>query len=147
VNYDVRKEPPFLGYEEVDFRIPLGQGEGGVIGDVHDRFLLRLREIAQSMEILKQMAEKVPSGEYISGNIDRDYVVPPGEAYSRVESPRGLLGCHVVSDGKNRPSRVQFRPPSLGHLLAVPDLVQGIRVEDLPVVLASLDLGIAEADR
>jgi len=147
VNFDVRKETPYMGYDELEFQIPLGQGEGGNIGDVHDRFLLRLREISQSMEILKQVADRVPAGDFISSKVEKDYVVPPGEAYARIESSRGLLGCHVVSDGKEKPSRVQFRPPSLAHLMAVPELVEGIRIEDLPVVLASLDLGVAEADR
>lgn len=147
VVFDVRKDLPYMGYNELDFEIPLGKGEGGTMGDVHDRFLIRLREISQSMEILKQITENVPAGEYINGKLDKDYVVPPGEAYSRIESPRGLLGCHVVSDGKENPSRIQFRPPSLANLIAIPRLLTGVRIEDLPVVLASLDLGIAEADR
>jgi NADH-quinone oxidoreductase subunit D len=147
LSFDVRKESPYLSYEELDFEIPLGRGEGGSIGDVHDRFLLRLREIVQSMEILKQVTEAVPSGDFINSKVEKDYRVPSGEAYSRVESARGLLGCHVVSDGKDKPSRVQFKTPSVALLMATPELVKGIRIEDLPVVLASLDLGIAEADR
>jgi NADH-quinone oxidoreductase subunit D len=146
-SFDVRKNAPYLGYDELDFEVPVGRGEGGSVGDVHDRFLLRLREITQSMEILKQITEAVPVGSYINSNIEKSYVVPAGEAYSRIESSRGLLGCHVVSDGKANPSRIQFRPPTLANLMAVPYLVPGIRIEDLPVVLSSLDLGIAEADR
>jgi NADH-quinone oxidoreductase subunit D len=146
-SFDVRKDAPYLGYDELDFEVPIGRGEGGSVGDVHDRFLLRLREITQSMEILKQIADAVPAGAYISSKVDRGYLVPAGEAYSRIESSRGLLGCHVVSDGKSKPSRIQFRPPTLANLMAVPYLVPGIRIEDLPVLLASLDLGIAEADR
>ncbi|MEO5969547.1 MAG: hypothetical protein ABIQ95_06435 [Bdellovibrionia bacterium] len=145
--FDIRKNAAYLGYDELDFEVPVGRGEGGSIGDVHDRFLLRLREITQSMEILKQIAEAVPIGNYINPNIEKGYVVPAGEAYSRIESSRGLLGCHVVSDGKSNPSRIQFRPPTLANLMAVSYLVPGIRIEDLPVVLSSLDLGIAEADR
>jgi NADH-quinone oxidoreductase subunit D len=147
VSFDVRKNHPYMGYQDLEFEVPLGQGEGGVIGDIHDRFLIRLREITQSMEILKQLVERVPSGEFINSKIEKDYVVPPGEAYARIESSRGLLGCHVVSDGKECPSRVQFRSPTMANLSALPQLVTGIRIEDLPVVLASLDLGIAEADR
>ncbi len=147
VAFDVRKASPYTGYDRLDFEIPLGQGDGGTLGDVHDRFLVRLREISQSMEILKQLVDRVPSGEFINRKIEKDFIVPAGEAYSRIESSRGLLGCHVVSDGKENPSRVQFRPPSVASLMAIPHLVTGIRIEDLPVVLASLDLGIAEADR
>jgi NADH-quinone oxidoreductase subunit D len=147
VPLDLRKDAPYMGYENLDFEVPLGKGEGGVVGDVHDRFLIRLREITQSTEILKQLLEQVPSGDFINTKIEKDYIVPSGEAYSRIESSRGLLGCHVVSDGKACPSRIQFRPPTLASLMALPKLVTGIRIEDLPVVLASLDLGIAEADR
>jgi NADH-quinone oxidoreductase subunit D len=136
-----------MGYDELDFEIPVGSGEGGIMGDVHDRFLLRLREITQSMELLKQLVDRVPSGEFLSGKIAKENQIPAGEAYCRIESSRGLLGCHVVSEGTENPSRIQFRPPTVSNLIAVPGLVVGIRIEDLPVVLASLDLGIAEADR
>jgi NADH-quinone oxidoreductase subunit D len=147
VFFDVRKKSPYCGYDRLDFEVPLGQGEGGLLGDVHDRFLIRLREITQSMEILKQLVDTVPSGEYINPRLGANMIVPAGESYVRIESSRGLLGCHLVSDGGNTPSRIQFRSPTVANLMAIPQLVDGIRIEDLPVVLASLDLGIAEADR
>ncbi|MBI2711502.1 MAG: NADH-quinone oxidoreductase subunit D [Bdellovibrio sp.] len=147
VAFDVRKDAPYLGYSNLDFIAPLGRGEGGVLGDVHDRFLIRLREINESMEILKQVVERIPDGPFLHAPVGNDYKVPAGEAYVRIESSRGLLGCHVVSDGKLKPGRVQYRVPSLANLMAVPLITPGVRVEDLPVVLASLDLGIAEADR
>lgn len=147
VDFDVRKTHPYMGYDQLEFKIPVGLGEEGMVGDVHDRFVIRLRELSQSMEILKQLSELLPSGEFLNEKIDLEYEVPSGEAYVRVESSRGLLGCHVVSDGGPRPNRIQFRPPTLGNLMAIPSLVEGVRIEDLPVVLASLDLGIAEADR
>jgi NADH-quinone oxidoreductase subunit D len=144
---DVRKEHPYCGYDAIDFSIPVGQGEGGAVGDAHDRFLIRLREIAQSLEILKQAADAIPAGEYSNTKLVQDLSIPAGEAYARVESARGLISCHVVSDGKHQPSRVQFRAPTTALLEVLPEILRGIRVEDLPVVLASLDLGIAEADR
>jgi NADH-quinone oxidoreductase subunit D len=147
VSFDTRKIFPYSGYNRLDFETPLGQGEGGILGDVHDRFLIRLRELTQSMEILKQLLDVVPSGEFMNNKMSQDPKIPPGEAYARVESSRGLLGCHVVSDGGASPSRVQFRTPTVANLLSIPQVVCGIRIEDLPVVLASLDLGIAEADR
>jgi NADH-quinone oxidoreductase subunit D len=117
------------------------------VGDAHDRFLIRLREISQSLEILKQATDSMPLGEYMNGKGIPDFTVPAGEAHAQIESCRGMLSCHAVSDGKHRPSRVQFRAPTTPLLEAIPELVCGVRVEDLPVVLASLDLGIAEADR
>lgn len=145
--YDVRKEFPYCDYDQVDFDVTLGQGERGSRGDVHGRFLIRLREMSQSMEILKQLLDVVPAGNYRNPEWMKERAIPSGEAYSRIESSRGLLGCHVVSDGGARPNRVQFRTPTVANLLAIPHVVRGVRVEDLPVVLASLDLGIAEADR
>jgi NADH-quinone oxidoreductase subunit D len=147
LDFDIRKVHPYLGYQQLDFKVPLGHGEGGQLGDAHDRFLTRLREITECTELLKQACEAVPSGEFIHKKTVANYAPPAGEAFSRVESQRGFLGCHVVSDGGKMPARVQFRPPSLAHLAAVPGLLQGVRIEDLPVVLASMDLGIAEADR
>jgi NADH-quinone oxidoreductase subunit D len=147
ITMDVRKEHPYCGYERLDFEVPLGQGEGGTIGDAHDRLLLRLREIAQSLEILKQVADFMPQGEFAGPKVGRDFKVPQGEAYVRVESSRGLLGCHVVSDGRDRPARVQFRAPSSSALICVPAIVAGSRIEDLPVILSSLDVCVAEVDR
>jgi NADH-quinone oxidoreductase subunit D len=145
--FDVRKAHPYSGYQAIDFEVPLGQGEVGTVGDAHDRFVIRLREIEQSIEILRQAVEEMPSGDFSNGRIGRDFVVPQGEAYSRVESSRGLLGCHVVSDGKKTPSRIQFRVPSLGVVQSIEDFLRGAKVEDFPVILASLDLGVSEVDR
>jgi len=103
--------------------------------------------MGQSIELLKQLTEKIPGGEYIAKRIEPSFVVPAGEAYARVESARGLLGCHVVSDGRSFPNRVAFRTPTVAALMAIPKVTQGIRIEDLPVVLASFDLSISEADR
>ncbi len=145
INADVRKDRPYSGYEILDFEVPLGRGEGGTLGDAHERFLIRLREVSQSIEILKQVTEGLPLGEYLTPTEDK--AVPEGEAYVRVESSRGLLGCHLMSLGGTAPHRVQFRAPSGFHLQAVPELITGLKLEDLSVVLASLDLSISEADR
>jgi NADH-quinone oxidoreductase subunit D len=145
--FDVRKAHPYSGYEQVDFESPVGTGEGGTIGDAHDRFVLRLREISQSLEILKQLVDNIPGGEFHTLTVDREFKVPAGEAYSRIESSRGLLGCHVVSDGGEKPCRIQFRAPSSASLMLLPDLIVGSKLEDLPVILSSLDIGMAEVDR
>ena len=162
VREDSRKGSPL--YQALEFDIPSGKSEDffaqgwrgllartskGCVGDVHDRFLVRLREMTQSIEILRQLVAQMPLGVYqnTSIHIDRNYPIPPGESYQRMESARGRLGCHVVSDGQNFPGRIQFSTPTRASLWALPQLVRGIRIEDLPVVLASLDLSIAEADR
>jgi NADH-quinone oxidoreductase subunit D len=142
---DVRKAHPYSGYDRLDFVCPVESGPGS--GGAHARFLVHLKEVAQSAAILRQSAEHVPPGEYQIARIEKEFAVPAGEAYSRIESPRGLLGCHVVADDRAHPACVQFRTASAAHVAVIPELLEGIRVEDLPVLLLSLDLGMAEADR
>jgi NADH-quinone oxidoreductase subunit D len=145
VGFDVRKALPYCGYDKLDYMAPVESGPRA--GGAHARFLVHLREIAQSVAILRQAAERVPSGEYQIARIEKEFAVPSGEGYSRIESSRGLLGCHVVADDTPHPARVQFRTPTSALLALIPELLVGIRLEDLPVLLLSLDLGLAEADR
>lgn len=145
--FDARITHPYSGYDRIDFRIPEGEGEFGTRGDAHDRYLIRLREINESIEIIRQLAGGLPNGPYVGDAAFSDGNVPAGEAYFRVESPRGLFGCHVVSDGGPRPHRVQFRTPSVPAVSIVPSLIVGFRIEDLPLILASLDISLAEVDR
>lgn len=155
VLFDVRRAHPYLNYERQDFKIPKGRhkSQDELGGDAYDRFVVRLREISESIEILKQAAETISEGEFKSGKncseeiASAPFIVPLGEAYSRVETPRGMLGCYLVSDGSQYPARVQFRPPSLAHLQVVENLLIGESIEDLPVIFSSLDIGIAEVDR
>jgi NADH-quinone oxidoreductase subunit D len=147
LDFDVRKAHPYLSYSSLDFEAPIGRAAEGTLGDVHSRFILRLREAAQSIEILKQASEKMPEGEFTSIKVDGEFRLPRGEAYARIESSRGLLGCHLVSDGGSKPARIQFRTPSSAALAVVPGLLCGARLEDLGPILASMDLSLAEADR
>lgn len=152
---DVRRAFPYLNYPSQDFDVPVGRGEGGAVGDAHDRFLVRLREIGESLGILRHLAESMPAGDFLCPGVELDAAtpetvalqIPPGEAYARIESSRGLLSCHVISDGGERPARVQFGVPSVAALAALPEVLKGIWIEDLPVVLSSLDISLAEADR
>jgi NADH-quinone oxidoreductase subunit D len=144
---DVRKSRPYLGYEAIDFEIALGREDEGVLGDVHSRFMVRLREIAQSIEILNQVCDGMPKGDFVSVHVGRDFRLPRGEAYARIESARGLLGCHVVSDGKEKPARVQFRVPSCAAVQQIPQLLCGAGTDDISLILASLDISVAEVDR
>lgn len=144
--FDARRDCCYGLYDIVDFEVMGARME--FTGDCHGRFLLRMREVAQSVEILKQLVEVVPPGEYNSRREGpRALIVPAGEVYSRVESARGLLGCHAASDGTEKPARVQFRVPSTAAVALIPEILAGSRIEDVPVILASLDLSISEADR
>ena len=147
VSLDVRKQIPYCGYQQIDFDVPLGHGEVGTTGDSHDRLIVRIREIASSVGILRQVCENMPGGPFRLGALDPDFSVPPGEGYARVESSRGMLSCHTVSEGGTSPARVSFRTPTQAALEVLPVLVEGARLEDLPIILESLDLSIAEADK
>jgi len=147
VCFDLRKTYYGKAYDRVEFEVPVGVGALGVVGDVHDRFIVRLKEVSQSIEILKQLVETIPSGEYCNLVDNKISRAIRGEAVSRVESSRGLLSCYVLADGKDTPARVQFTTSSMFNVKLIPYLISGVRIEDLPVVLASLDLSVAEADK
>jgi NADH-quinone oxidoreductase subunit D len=141
---DVRKWSPYVAYSSMDFDIPVGDE---LTGDVHARYMIRIREIVQSMEIVKQCAQALPTGSSEGIRADKKVFVPKGEAWARVESARGMLACHVISDGGERPRRVRFRPASRSSLDVVPHILPGAYIEDLPIILASMDLSLAEIDR
>lgn len=146
VAFDLRKDRPYASYAELEFSVPLGKGEFGAPGDCYDRFLIRVREIEESVHLIKQASESLPTGKFFLPPIE-GAEIPAGEAISRVETPRGMLICHVISEGGVRPARVHFSTPSQGHLSVLPDVLNGARVGDLAPVLASFDLSLSEADR
>lgn len=147
VMIDLRKTEPYSGYEQFDFRVSMGTGARGTIGDGFDRMMVRLEEIRESLLLLSHAVDNVPAGDFLALNMTPDFSVPAGEAYSRVESPRGTLACHVVSDGGSRPVRVQWRTPSASNIEILPEILPGITLQDLPAILASFDLSLAEVDR
>jgi NADH-quinone oxidoreductase subunit D len=147
IRLDYRKLAPYTGYEQFDFRVPIGNGARGTIGDGFDRVMVRLEEIRESLLLLTHAVDRVPQGDFSAFRAQPDFTAPAGEAFSRVESPRGMLACHVVSDGGFHPVRVQWRTPSTSHLEIIPTLLRGTTLQDVPVALATLDLSLAEVDR
>ncbi len=145
--FDLRKAEPYSGYDQFDFRVPIGTGTRGTIGDGFDRVMVRLEEIRESLLLLSHAVDSVPAGDYLAFHTTPDFTVPAGEAYSRVESPRGMLACHVVSDGGFHPVRIQWRTPSSSNIEILPEILRGVTLQDLPVILASFNLSIAEVDR
>jgi NADH-quinone oxidoreductase subunit D len=149
VPYDVRKAEPYSVYGELDFDVPVGS-----IGDVYDRFLVRLEEMRQSLRILQQVAERLPDAEgaHISkamANIGKQKALkpPPGDVYGRIESPKGELGFYLVSDGSERPYRYKVRAPSFINLSPLGDMCKGHKVADIVVILGSIDIVMGEVDR
>jgi NADH-quinone oxidoreductase subunit D len=166
VKYDVRKAFPYSSYEDFDFDIPLGS-----IGDVYDRYVVRLREMEWSNAIAKQALERLPKGPVIAENpkvplpakdavmtdiasLIRQFKIasegfqpPKGEVYASVESAKGELGFYIVSDGTNHPFRVRIRPPSFLNLSALPKMIEGSLIADVVTTIGSIDIVLGEIDR
>ncbi len=141
VAWDLRKADPYAAYDQVEFDIPVGTN-----GDCYDRFMVRLAEMRQSVRILEQALDMIPAGPYQT-QVPLALQPPPGEAYGRIESPRGELGFYVVSDGGPAPFRFHIRSPSLINLTPLPELVKGMTVADAIVILGSVDIVVGEVDR
>jgi NADH-quinone oxidoreductase subunit D len=166
VAYDVRRDFPYLAYEEVDFDVVVGTG-----GDCWDRFAIRMAEIRESVRIVRQVAKAMPGGDFrvqdkkvtppprnrinesMEGLIHHFKLftegirVPPGDTYVAVESPRGELGCYMVSDGTSRPYRMHVRAPSFANLQGLAPMAQGGFIADVVAIISSIDPVMGDADR
>ncbi len=145
VPYDVRKAEPYAVYDRFDFDIPVG-----TVGDVYDRFLVRVEEMRQSYRILEQALQQMPEAEggHINPKVKQQSLKPPvGESYARVESPKGELGFYLVSDGSGSAYRYKVRAPSFINLSALADMCKGYKIADVVVILGSIDIVMGEVDR
>jgi NADH:ubiquinone oxidoreductase subunit D len=142
VPYDVRRADPYSIYDRFDFDVAVRYH-----GDVYDRYLIRIDEMRESLKILQQVLRDLPGGEIISGKPVYQVRVPAGEAYGRVENPKGELGFYVVSNGKPNPWRYHIRAPSFINLTAMAEMCKGLKVADVVVVLGSIDIVLGETDR
>jgi NADH-quinone oxidoreductase subunit D len=157
---------PYLAYDEIDFDVIVG-----TYGDNFDRYSVRLNEIRESIKMIRQIAEKMPAGDYRiqdrkvtpppRARIDESmealihhfkiftegFRVPEGEAYVAIESPRGELGCYLVSDGTSKPYRMHIRGPSFVNLQVLPVLLRGGLMADAVAVISSVDPVMGEVDR
>jgi len=141
VNYDVRKAEPFEAYSEFDFNVALSP-----LCDCLGRYLVRIEEMRQSLRIMSQALEGMPEGEVMAKGTKA--VRPPaGEAYARIESPRGEFGVYLVSDGKDRPARLRLRAPSFSNVFAIEEMARGSKVADIVAILGSIDIVLGEIDR
>ena len=166
VPWDLRRDMPYLRYEEVDFDVVVGE-----YGDAYDRYAIRFNEIRESMKIVYQILDRMPSGDYRIQNkkvtppprarIDESmealihhfkiftegFKVPEGEVYVAIESPRGEIGCYIVSDGSPTPYRMHMRAPSFVNVQALPHMMRGGMVADAVAVISSIDPVLGEVDR
>lgn len=143
VNYDLRKIDRYGIYDRFDFQIPLGE-----IGDVYDRYMVRILEMRQSLRILRQAIRDLPAGAIVNPKARlRSFRPKAGEAYARIEAPKGELGFYLVSDASPHPYRYRVRPPSLINLTILEDMCIGHSVADVVVILGSVDIVLGEVDR
>ena len=164
--WDLRRDLPYLAYDEVDFDVVIG-----TYGDCFDRYAIRLNEIRESIRIIHQVLDKMPLGDYRiqdkkvtpppRARIDESmealihhfkiftegFKVPEGEAYVAVESPRGELGCYIVSDGSSKPYRMHIRGPSFVNLQTLPHMMRGGLLADAVAIISSVDPIMGEGDR
>ena len=143
VNYDIRKADPYGIYDRFQFRIPLGEK-----GDCYDRIMIRFLEMRESLKILRQALDQLPEGDYIHPKAKiRGFKAPVGEAYARIEGPKGELGFHLISDGTTNPYRYRVRPPSFINLTLLEDMCLGLDLADVVIILGSIDIVLGEVDR
>ncbi len=143
VNYDIRKVDRYGIYDRFAFRVPLGEH-----GDVFDRYMMRVLEIRESLKILEQALRDIPAGPIMDPKSKVRGLRPKvGEAYARIESPKGELGFYLISDGTPNPYRYRVRPPSLINLTVLEDMCLGHNIADVVVILGSIDIVMGEVDR
>lgn len=142
VPYDVRRADPYSIYDRFDFDVAVRYH-----GDVYDRYMIRIDELRQSLRILQQAIKGIPGGEIMTGKNPYQIRVPAGEAYGRVEGPKGELGYYIVSNGKANPYRYHVRAPSFINLTVLEKMCVGQKVADVVVNLGSIDIVLGEVDR
>jgi NADH-quinone oxidoreductase subunit D len=143
VNYDIRKVDKYGVYDRFDFRIPLGDH-----GDVYDRYMMRILEMRESVRILEQALRGIPDGPIMDPKTRLRGLRPKaGEAYGRIESPKGELGFFLISDSTTNPYRYRVRPPSMINLTILEDMCLGQNIADVVVTLGSVDIVLGEVDR
>jgi NADH-quinone oxidoreductase subunit D len=146
MRWDLRKEVPYSIYPELNFEIPVGRGEMGTVGDCWDRHIVRMREMKESIKIIKQLVDGIPEGPH-RAKVAKVLKPPVGECFSRTECPRGELAFYVVSDGGPKPFRVKVKSPCFLNISTLQEIGEGLMVADLVAAIGSLDIVLGEVDR
>jgi NADH-quinone oxidoreductase subunit D len=146
VNWDLRKMRPYGTYDKYDFDVVVGTGEKGTVGDCWDRYHVRVREMFESVKIVRQVLEGIEEGP-VMGKVPKIIKVPAGEIYLRTECPRGELGYHLISDGGKTPYRLKVKSSCFTHVSMLPMMAPGQMVADLVASIGSIDIVLGEVDR
>lgn len=142
VDSDLRRDEPYAVYDRFKFDVPLGENGG----DVYDRFVIRVKEMAESVKIIQQAIKDIPEGP-VMAKVPKVIKPPVGEVFSRIENSKGHLGFHLISDGSTKPYRNRIYSPTFTMLGAFPEMVKGTHIMDAIVILASIDIVLGEVDR
>jgi len=141
VDFDVRRDMPYAAYSELEFDVPVATG-----GDCWDRYVVRMEEMRQAARMVRQLVGGMPEGDH-TAKVAKVLRPPAGEMYAAVESPRGELGVHLVSDGSATPYRMRLRSPAYYNLAIVDEALAGGLIADAIVIIGSLDIVLGEIDR
>ncbi|XP_065321918.1 NADH-ubiquinone oxidoreductase 49 kDa subunit-like [Gordionus sp. m RMFG-2023] len=166
IKWDLRKSQPYDAYDQVDFDVPVG-----IKGDCYDRYLCRMEEMRQSVRIIHQCLNKMPTGEIkVDDNkisppsraemkdsmealihhfklFTEGFQVPPGSTYTAIEAPKGEFGVYLVSDGTSRPYRCKIKAPGFSHLAAIDKIGKNLFLADIVAIIGTLDIVFGEVDR
>ncbi len=146
IAWDLRREEPYCGYDTYDFEVPVGRGEYGPLGSCWDRYYVRVREMEQSLGLIRQALDRLPEGD-VQEHIPRRVRPAKNEVYDRTETPRGELGYYVVSQGGLIPFRVKVKSPCFTVLSLLPAIARGGMVADIIAIIGSIDIVMGEIDR
>lgn len=146
IKWDLRKDRPYGIYDEFDFDVQVGHGEKGTLGDCWDRYHVRMREMHESLKIVKQCLDGIEEGP-IMGKVPKIIKVPEGEIYMRTECPRGELGYHLISDGGKTPYRLKVKSSCFTHTSMLGELAPGQMIADFVATIGSIDIVLGEVDR
>jgi len=144
--WDLRKNKPYSLYSEFDFDVPVGIGEVGQVGDCWNRYIVRMKEVIESIKIIRQVIKKLEPGS-VMGKVPKVIKLPKGEVYVKAECPRGELGFHLVSQGDKTPYRLKVKSPCFTHISMLPRVAPGQMIADFVATVGSIDIVLGEVDR
>jgi NADH-quinone oxidoreductase subunit D len=146
VDWDLRRDDPYTLYNKFEWDVIVGKGEMGTVGDVWDRNIVRQREMWESLRIIEQAIAGIPEGD-VSKAIPKRIRPVPGDAYARVEGPRGELGFYIVAEDSVTPYRIKARAPAFVNLSVINEISKGAMLADLVAIIGSIDIVLGEVDR
>ncbi|MDF1701622.1 MAG: NADH-quinone oxidoreductase subunit D [Planctomycetota bacterium] len=148
VDWDLRRDAPYSIYDRFDFEVPVGHsGIGGQVGDCFQRHWVRVREVEESLKIIRQALAQMPEGP-VMGRVPKGFKPPAGEVYMRGENPRGELAVYMVSAGKSDKAwRARCRGPSFSNIACITEVAEGMLIADLVALIGSMDIVLGEVDR